>query len=144
MSSQTIERVAGPGLAARLPGKYINLVTFKRNGAPVATPMWFVIDGDRLLVSTDARSAKVKRIGRNPAVTVAACRPNGRVTGEPIAAEAEILPASEHERAHELLQRKYRLDFILILPVYNLVQRIRGRRQSGEVAVLAISPTDPG
>ena len=75
-------------------------------------------------------------------MTVAACRPNGRVTGVPVAAEAKILPPGEHERAHKLLKRKYRLDFMLILPVYNLVQRIRGRRQSGEIAVLAITPAD--
>jgi uncharacterized protein len=143
MSTQTIERV-GPPLAARLPGKYVSLVSFKRDGAPVATPMWFVADGDRLLVITDAHSAKVKRIRRNPQVTVAACRPNGRLTGEPQAAQARILPSSEHERAQKLLEHKYRLEFILILPVYNLVQRMRGRRQSSEIAVLAITPRDLG
>ena len=143
MSTQTIER-DGAVLASRLPGKYVSLVSFKRDGTPVATPMWFVADGARLLVITDAHSAKVRRIRRTPEVTVATCRPNGRVTGEPLAAEAEILPVSEHERAQGLLKRKYRLDFILILPVYNLIQRIRGRRQSGEIAVLAISLSDPG
>ena len=143
MSIQTIERV-GPALAARLPGKYVSLVSFKRNGAPVATPMWFVVDGDRLLVITDAHSPKVKRIRRNAEVTVAACRPNGRPTGEALIAEAKILPSSEHERAQRLLKRKHRLDFILILPVYNLVQRLRGRRHSDEIAVLAITTRDPG
>ena len=44
MSSQTIERVAPP-LAARFPGKYVSLVSFKRDGTPVATPLWFVADG---------------------------------------------------------------------------------------------------
>jgi PPOX class probable F420-dependent enzyme len=141
MSTQTIER-GGAVLDARFPGKYISLVTFKRDGTPVATPMWFVVDGARLLVITDAHSAKVKRIRRNPEVTVAVCRPSGRPTGEPLAAEAEILPVSEHDRAQELLKRKYRRDFILILPVYNLIQRLRGRRQSGEIAVLAIAPED--
>jgi PPOX class probable F420-dependent enzyme len=141
MATQTIER-SGSTPAARFPGKYVSLVSYKRDGAPVATPMWFVADGERLLVSTDAHSAKVRRIRRNAEVTIAACRPSGRVTGEPVAAKAEVLPASEHERAQKLLERKYRLDFILILPVYKLVQRIRGNRQSGEIAVLAITPTD--
>jgi uncharacterized protein len=143
MSTQTIERV-GPALAARIPGKYVSLVSFKRDGTPVATPIWFVVDGDRLLAITDAHSAKVKRIRRNPEVTVAACRPNGRVTGEPVAARAEILPPGDLEQAQKLMARKYRVDRVLILPVYNLVERLRGRRQSGEVAVLAITPTDLG
>jgi PPOX class probable F420-dependent enzyme len=106
--------------------------------------MWFVADGDRLLVITDAHSAKVKRIRRNPQVTVAACRANGRLTGEPRTAQARILPSSEHERAQKMLEQKYRLEFILILPVYNLVQWMRGRRQSSEIAVLAITPRDLG
>jgi uncharacterized protein len=143
MSTQTIDRV-GPALAARIPGKYFSLVTFKRDGTPVATPMWFVVDGDRLVAITDAHSGKVKRIRRNPEVTVAACRGDGRVTGEPFAARAQILPPSDLEAAQKLIARKYRLDRVLILPVYKLVQRIRGRRQSGEAAVLAITPADLG
>ena len=66
-----------PPLAARIPGKYVSLVSFKRDGTPVATPLWFVVDGDRLLAITDAHSAKVKRIRRNPDVTLAACRASG-------------------------------------------------------------------
>jgi PPOX class probable F420-dependent enzyme len=138
MSTQTIKRVA-PVPAARIRGKYVSLVSFKRDGRPVATPMWFVVDGERLLVITDAHSAKVKRIRRNPEVTVAACKPNGRVTGEPIAARAQILPPSELEPAMKLMMRKYRVDRVVILPVYRLVERIRGRRQSGEDAALAIT-----
>lgn len=143
MSSQTIERVVPPP-AARFSGKYVRLVSFKRDGTPVATPLWFVADGDRLLAITDARSAKVKRIRRRPEVTVAPCRASGRPTGEPIAARAEILPPSEVEPAQRLMARKYRLDRVLILPVYHLVQRLRGKRPSGEGVVLAITPTDRG
>jgi PPOX class probable F420-dependent enzyme len=143
MSTQTIERV-GPALAARIPGKYVSLVSFKRDGTPVATPIWFVVDGDRLLAITDAHSAKVKRVRRNPEVTVAACRAGGQVTGEPFAARAEVLAPSDLEDTQKMIARKYRLDRVLILPVYRLVQRIRGRRQSGEAAVLAITPADLG
>ena len=139
MSTQTIETVVPP-LAARVPGKYVSLVSFKRDGTPVATPLWFVVDGDRLLAITDAHSAKIKRIRRNPEVTVASCKPNGRVTGEPVAARAEILPPSELGPTQALIAHKYRVDRVLILPVYNFVQRLRGRRQSGEGAVLAITP----
>jgi hypothetical protein len=55
-----------------------------------------------------------------------------------------ILPARDLEQAKKLVARKYRLDRVLILPVHNLVQRLHGRRQSGEVAVLAITPADLG
>ena len=39
----------------------------------MATPVWFVQQGGRLLVETDAAAGKVKRIRCNPAVQVAAC-----------------------------------------------------------------------
>ena len=139
MSLQTIERVAPP-LSARFPGKYVSLVSFKRDGTPVATPLWFVVDGDRLVAITGTRSAKVKRIRHDPKVTIAPCRAGGRLTGAPIPARAEILASGELEPAQQLMARKYRVDRILILPVYNLVQRLRGTRPSGDGVVLAITP----
>jgi uncharacterized protein len=140
MSTQTIEPAAPP-LAARIPGKYVSLVSFKRDGTSVATPLWFVVDRDRLLAMKDALSAKVRRIRRDPDVTVAPCTANGRLTGEPIAARAEILAPGEVERAQRLMARKYRVDRVLILPFYHLVQRLRGKRLPGEGVVLAITPS---
>jgi hypothetical protein len=63
--------MAAPRVGARFHGKYLSLTSFKRDGTGVATPVWFVADGERLLISTDAQSFKVKRIRRNPRVTVA-------------------------------------------------------------------------
>jgi len=37
-------------------GKYVSLTTFKKDGTPVATPLWGARDGDRLLVWTTADS----------------------------------------------------------------------------------------
>jgi len=54
------------------PVKYISVTTYRRDGTDVATPVWFVQDGDRLLIRTGVDSGKAKRIRRNPAVLVAA------------------------------------------------------------------------
>jgi PPOX class probable F420-dependent enzyme len=140
----TIQHEPPRRLGARIPGKYVSLVSFKRDGTPVATPMWFVVDGERLLAITDAHSAKVKRVRRNPEVTVAACGAGGQVTGEPFAARAELLPPNDLEHVQQLIARKYRVDRALILPLYNLVQRLRGKRRSGEAAVLAVTLADLG
>jgi hypothetical protein len=40
----------------------------------------------------------------------------------------EFLPEEEHVRVDRLMAAKYRVDRILILPLYRLVQRLRGRR----------------
>jgi len=139
MSTYTTAPPAPP-LATRISGKYVSVTSFKRDGTPVATPMWFVVDGDTLLAVTDADSGKVKRIRRNPDVTVATCKAGGRVTGAPVAARADVLEGGACERARALIARKYRIDRVLVLPVYKLVQRIRGKRRSGDGVVLAITP----
>ena len=122
-------------------GKYLSLKSFKRDGSGVSTPVWFVEENGRLFVRTDGDSFKVKRIARNPSVTVAECSASGRLRGEPIAAHAEIHRNGEAQHVDELMARKYRLDKILILPIYRGVQRIRGRSVTAEdPVVLAITP----
>ena len=43
-------------------GKYIALTTFRRDGTPVSTPVWFVREGNALVVTTQGTSGKVRRI----------------------------------------------------------------------------------
>jgi len=111
----------------RFNGKYLSVTSFKRDGTGVATPMWFVADDGHLLVETDADSYKVKRIRRDPHVRIALCDARGRLRGEPLDAEAEILPESERGRVERLLGRKYRIDRFTVLPLYRLVMRLRRR-----------------
>jgi PPOX class probable F420-dependent enzyme len=129
-------------MSTQFTGKYVSLTTFRRDGTPVATPVWFVAENGNLLVETDGNSYKVKRIRRNDNVTVAACNATGRVSGEVVPAHAAILPADELPRVERLLHHKYRLDYIFVLPIYLLVQRLRGRPLRYETPViLSITPT---
>jgi len=128
-------------LEERFHGKYLSITSFKRDGSGVATPVWFVVDGERLLVITDANSWKVRRIRNTPRVTVARCTASGRVRGEPEPARAEVLKADELDRAKALVDRKSRVDELLTLPIYRAVMRLRhGRRPKEEPAVLALTP----
>jgi PPOX class probable F420-dependent enzyme len=137
MSTETIERAHR--LETTFQGKYLSLTSFKRDGTGVATPVWFVVDGDRLLVTTDPHSFKAKRIARDPDVTVALCSAGGKLHSDPVPARAEFLPESDLAGVERLMARKYRVDRVLILPIYRLVQRLRGRRGSGDAVALAIT-----
>jgi uncharacterized protein len=122
-------------------GKYVSLTSFKSDGTGVATPMWFVRENGHLLVETDAASYKTRRIRHNPAVTVAECTASGRLKGEAVPAHAEFLPESERARVERLIAQKYRADKVLVLPVYRLVQKLRGRSVREEKpVVLSITP----
>jgi PPOX class probable F420-dependent enzyme len=87
--------------------KYVSLTTFRKDGTAVATPVWVVRDGDELAVWTDARTGKVKRIRRNPAVTLAACTFRGKLRSEPVAARAELTAPEQTGRVLDLIKRKY-------------------------------------
>jgi PPOX class probable F420-dependent enzyme len=122
-------------------GKYLSLTSFRRDGTGVATPVWFVRDDGRLLVETDGDSYKVKRIRRDAHVRVALCDARGRLRGEPVDADAEILPEGERARVERLLTRKYRVDRYTVYPIYRLVMRLRGRSRANEPPVaLSITP----
>lgn len=87
--------------------KYISLATFRKNGAKVATPVWFGEEDGKLYVMTRSDMGKIKRLSNNPQVTVAPCRVRGIVTGPEIPAIARILPMQEHLHARQTINRKY-------------------------------------
>lgn len=41
--------------------------------------------------------------------------------------QVEFLPPHEHARVDRLMAEKYRLDRVLILPIYRLVMKLRGK-----------------
>ncbi len=89
--------------------KYVLLTTFRQDGTPVSTPLWAALDGDRLLMWTVTDSWKVKRIRRNPRVTVAACDVRGNPKGPAVEATAEILDDAGTDRARDAIAKRYGL-----------------------------------
>ncbi len=90
--------------------RYVSLVTFRRSGEPVATPVWIASDpdDDRLYVYTNRQSWKVKRLRRDPRVQLAPCTASGRVTGEAVTGHARVVEdPTESARGFEAVIRKY-------------------------------------
>lgn len=59
--------------------KYVELTTFRRNGAPVATPVWIAPRGDDLVVITLDNVGKTKRLAHTGRVELRPCDVRGRV-----------------------------------------------------------------
>ena len=87
--------------------KYLNLESFKRDGTPVQTPVWFAEEHGVLYVYTLANAGKVKRIGRHPRIRIAPCTVRGKVIGPWVEAEASIVDATTAAHGHALLRHKY-------------------------------------
>jgi PPOX class probable F420-dependent enzyme len=105
--------------------KYLSLTTYRRDGSPVSTPVWFVLDESRLLVWTSAASWKVKRLRRDPRVRIAPCDFRGNVRGSAFDATARFLPASEGARVQRLLLKKYPVARRLLSWFTALVARVQ-------------------
>ncbi|MFI6355111.1 PPOX class F420-dependent oxidoreductase [Streptomyces sp. NPDC050743] len=88
-------------------GKYLLVTSHRKNGTPVATPVWVVRDGDTLGVWTAADSFKVKRIRRRSDVLVGPCDLRGNPTGDQVPATAEITDATTTAHYRDLIARKY-------------------------------------
>jgi len=97
---------------------YIDLVTYRRSGAPVHTPVWFAEHDSRLYVMTRSDSGKAKRIRNNPRVEVAPSNIRGKRTGPGIAATARV--AADSDFARRLIRRKYLLARLPIWSKHNI------------------------
>ncbi len=89
--------------------EYMRLETFKRNGQVVPTPVWFVVDGDKLFVRSYANSGKVKRMRNNSQVKVTPSDAMGRPHGVTIEGTAVRVDGDREIKISQLLYRKYGL-----------------------------------
>jgi uncharacterized protein len=87
--------------------KYISLASFRKNGDPVYTPLWFGEKDDKLYVMTRSDSGKYKRIKNNPNVRIAPCTIRGKITGPEFAATVRMLPLEDWPRARKTISSKY-------------------------------------
>jgi hypothetical protein len=98
----------------------MRLVTYRQDGTPVPTPVWFAQVEDRLYVMTQADTGKVRRIRHNAQVEVGPCTAQGELTGETEEGMARILDGESGRVARQALNRKYGLlkrifDVMLLL-----------------------------
>ena len=91
---------------AHLAGhKYALLVTYKRSGESVATPVWFGVDDAGVLYCrTGKLAAKAKRIRNDPRVKVAPCSVRGAPRGSFADGTARIVDAAGEGHAEEAIQ----------------------------------------
>jgi len=104
--------------------RYVSLATFRRNGAEVATPVWFAALGGRLYVVTSGDSGKVKRLRNTPNARVAPSNARGRVQGAWQPATGRLITDPQLiDRARAALRGKYGLQ----MRGAELLSRVTGR-----------------
>lgn len=115
--------------------RYISLETFKRDGSGVKTPVWCAPLDDKIVVFSEAKAFKVKRLRRDPRIRVAACGVRGRVHGVWCSGTGQIVDsASERSRAYAALHEKYGWQ----MRVTDFFSRLSGRIDGRAVLILSL------
>lgn len=111
-----------PSFADVAKAQYVLLTTFTKDGRPKPTAIWAADHHGRLLVITQAKSWKVKRIRNNPRVTLAICDRRGNPQSEAIDGRATVLDSSETATVYDAVSSKYGL----LGKVFTLFSKLRG------------------
>lgn len=124
--------VINPELDRLARARYVSLTTFRRDGAGVASPVWVASEGGYLQVLAGAGDGRVKRVRRDPRVTVAPCDPRGNLLGDPAEATATVVddPALI-ARVEHLMRTRYG-------PAARIMQALDKARRRTKYVVIAI------
>ncbi|HST32352.1 MAG TPA: PPOX class F420-dependent oxidoreductase [Solirubrobacteraceae bacterium] len=83
------------------------LVTYRRDGTPVPTPVWAAPGGGRLYVRSERDAGKLKRLHNDARLLVAPCTVRGKPLGAPLEARARMLAPAEEAVAERALAARY-------------------------------------
>lgn len=99
---------ASATLEALTSSRYALLRSYRRDGTPTDTPIWFQLDGTTLVFRTK-RGPKTRRLAACDQVELTPCDHRGRVNGngQRIVGRATILDGQAAELANQALQQRY-------------------------------------
>ena len=104
---------SSPAINAIHAAKYISFVSTRKNGTPIATPVWVTplpsLGPNVFGFTIDANSGKAKRLAHTNTVTVQPCDIRGRIVeGSPIVSgTAVVISGAEAEKVRDAVAHKY-------------------------------------
>lgn len=133
--------------------RYALLRTYRRDGTPVDTPIWFHLDGTELVFRTKL-GPKTKRLTAHPQVELRVCDHRGRVpdSAAPISGRARLLSGPDAEQANRVLHTRYGWQYNVVpllklpgvtnvhakLPLREKLRRARDRNLWTDSAIVRV------
>jgi uncharacterized protein len=111
--------------------RYMLLTTFRRDGTPVATPVWVTPYDERSVAFwTSSGSGKAKRLAHTQRVTVQPSDGRGRVkpSTEPVEATARVVSGEELEAIRRRVIAKYRFQTKITKVLAAIWGTLKGKR----------------
>ncbi|MEY4656819.1 MAG: hypothetical protein RL073_1046 [Actinomycetota bacterium] len=122
--------------------KYISFVSTRRNGTPIATPVWVAplpyLGPNVFGFTIDANAGKAKRLAHTNTVTVQPCDIRGRtVEGSPIVSgTAVVISGLEAEKVRDAVACKYGLTYTMFSIYLWFSERFGKHQDQPETAVV--------
>ena len=120
--------------------KYVSFTTFRRNGAPVASPVWIADLGDGTVgFTTQVDSGKVKRLGIDTQVEMRACDARGRVADDATTylGSGTVVEGEALAKVEGAIGAKYGVQFRLL----DLWNKVRGQADKRRGIVVTVDAT---
>ena len=89
--------------------EYINLITYKKDKTPIATPVWVADFSNSLVVTTSLNAGKVKRVRNNGKATIYITNQSGsKKLSESLDLDASLIEDNDlKKQAADLIRKKY-------------------------------------
>jgi PPOX class probable F420-dependent enzyme len=120
--------------------KYVSFVTYKKDGSPVATPVWVVPFEGGYAFTTEPNAFKVKRLRNDARATLTVCDMRGKIASGAIVhtGAAVILNEADAHRVDALIGKKYTIGYRM-LGVFSLLKKIAGKGSTAGDAAIKVT-----
>jgi PPOX class probable F420-dependent enzyme len=120
--------------------KYVSFVTYKKDGSPIATPVWVVPFEGGYAFTTESNALKVKRIRNDARATLTVCNMRGAIAeGAKVhIGAAVILDEADAQRVDALIRKKYFIGYRMI-GVISLLKKIAGKGSTAGDAAIKVT-----
>jgi PPOX class probable F420-dependent enzyme len=112
--------------------KYVSLITFRKSGEPVHSPVWFTQFGENpnsYGVITETSAGKVKRIRANSKIEVQVCDIRGNIDpgAHKFSGSATLVVGDQAVAVRKAIAKRYGLTYKLF-SIYNFVSSLFKKR----------------
>ncbi|MGA0117770.1 MAG: PPOX class F420-dependent oxidoreductase [Ilumatobacteraceae bacterium] len=120
--------------------KYVSFVTYKKDGTPIATPVWVVPYDGGYAFTTDPTAYKVRRIKNDARATLTVCDMRGKVSEGATThlGSAVLLNDEQSKEVAQLVAQKYSIG-VKLLGVMSVVKKLLGKGSTAGDAAIKVT-----
>lgn len=121
--------------------KYVSLITFRKSGEPVRSPVWFARFGENRNsygVITETNAGKVKRIRANSKIEIQVCDIKGGVEpdAQKFSGVAHLVNGAEAVAVRKAISKRYGLTYKLFSIYYSVSSLFKKKDELPETNIV--------